>query len=203
MVTTVPSLLVFEVYSLEKVTILVLVLAEPMLQSILKLAFKEQVPTAVQFAFTMETVILPFALVLEAFVEQKDAETFPLTSLEVAVIVVSVLVVGLAFAMGHPAFPTAHILRDVIVLLWPIGKSSLPVEQPCPELPLIAGPIGKLVDSLSILFVVHPVALVDIPRGIPIDPIAVFLFALDVALVAVAVSKIEVVQILVFTHYLS
>ena len=74
MVTAVSSLLILEVHAFEVVAVLVLVLAEAMLQPVIKLALEEEFPVAVQFAIAVEHRILPLALVLEGLIEDEDAE---------------------------------------------------------------------------------------------------------------------------------
>ena len=127
-IASMASFFVFEVHSLEIISILVFVFPASVLQPVFEATLKEKFSVAVQFSKALKNWISPFTLIFEIFVEHKDTEPTSHSTLKVTLIIVAIAVVCSALSVGFAEFPTAHIFCQIILFLGFVNKMPLSVE---------------------------------------------------------------------------
>ena len=137
MVAPLAPLLIFEVVSLKHVAIVILVLARPVLQALLEIAFEEDLVVAVQLAFAPETIFPPLARVFVYLVEPVTPVSASFALHELPFVNVSVVVGGLPVPVRLRVPPAPIVLFDIVVFARNVGVNSLAVRLPLGELALI------------------------------------------------------------------
>ena len=103
--------------------------------------------------------------------------------------------------MRQRGLPLTYILHNIIIFFSLVTQGALTVELSICELALIPRPIGKLIDSMSVLFVVEPVSSVGVSIGPGVGTVAMFEFVVEVTLVPVTVAEISSVPLHLICQY--
>ena len=139
----------------------------------------------------MEGIVPPISLIPEVPIELIHSKSNPLPPLKLTIVLVPIFVDGFPLAMREGISPKPHIFNNVIFLLGLVSEHTFTIELTLPELALVPGPMGKLIDSMTILLIVEPISGVRIAVGPGIGAIAVLEFVAELSLVLVPVAKIQ------------
>jgi hypothetical protein len=190
MVTALTSLLILKVHTLEIIRILIFIPPLSVFQSILEPPFKEQLSRSKQSAASMESAILPLALILIRFIECKYSISTTLPFFKDALIVISILIVGLSFAMGLIILPIADVFHNLIITLGFGNERTFPIEGSIFKFAFIPGVIGEGINSMTTLLIILPITSIDVIIGISILPISMLVLPPHCAFIAISIPQI-------------
>ena len=191
MVASMSSPFISEEIAVKNISIFIFVLSRSVFESVLEPAFKKELIVSIEFASSMEGIVPPISFIPEVPIELIHSKTNPLTSLKLTIVLIPIFVDSFPLAMRERISPKPHILNNVIFLLGLISEHSFTIELALPELSLVPGPMGKLVDPMTILFVIEPISSVRIAVGPGVGAVAVHEFIAELSLVFVSVAKIQ------------
>lgn len=162
-----------------------------MFQSLFEKTLEENVLVFIQFAFPPEAIVLPLARVLVDSIEPITPITASLSFDKLAFVDIAVVIDCFAKPMRLRCNPGSAILLKIVILDRLELVHSLPMGLALHELSFIGGSISKFEQTISLLFIILPIAVIHITIGIPVYTVSMFGFTKQGSLIGISVAQLN------------